>query len=119
VPFAAYGSLKKYADGTNPMLTMALDNDLTVTNRILGNISPSLTLAKRLVYNPNFGLDNSSSSRDLRSLPNAEPLVLGGLTSIEYKNTNRLIENYLTYTFSKDVHSLTTLAGHMYEKIFL
>jgi TonB-dependent starch-binding outer membrane protein SusC len=119
VPYAADGSLKKYADGTNPMLTLALDNDLTVTNRILGNISPSLTLAKGLVYKLNFGIDNSSSSRDLQSLPNAEPLVLGGLTSIEYKNTNRLIENYLTYTMSKDVHSLTALAGHSYQKIFL
>ncbi|MCP9768394.1 TonB-dependent receptor [Lacihabitans sp. LS3-19] len=119
VPYDSDGNLKKYADGTNPMLTLALDSDNTTTNRVLGNISPSFTITKGLVYKLNFGIDNSSSTRDLQSLPNLEPLVLGGLNTINYNNTNRLIENYLTYTLSKNMHSVTALAGHSYQKIFL
>ena len=119
VPYGTDGKLKKYADGTNPMLTLAVDNDYTTTNRVLGNISPSLTLAKGLVYKLNFGIDNSTTTRDLQSLPNAEPLLLGSLTTNYQTNTNRLIENYLTYTLSKGVHALTALAGHSYQKIFV
>lgn len=119
VPYAADGKLKKYADGTNPMLTLALDQDYTTTYRVLGNISPSFTITKGLVYKLNFGIDNSTSARDLQNLPNAEPLLLGGLTTINTTNTNRLIENYLTYTLDKGKHSGAILAGHSYQKIFL
>ena len=119
VPYGTDGNLKKYADGTNPMLTLKLDNDYTTTNRVLGNISPAFTITKGLVYKLNFGIDNANSARDLQTLPNAEPLVLGSLTTINTTNTNRLIENYLTYTKSFAKHSLTALAGHSYQKIFL
>ncbi len=119
VPYDNNGELKQYADGSNPLLTLKLNQDMTSTYRILGNISPSLTIFKGLVYKLNFGIDNSNSSRDLQTLPYAEPLQEGRLETITNKNTNRLIENYLTYTLNKDVHSLTALAGHSYQKIFL
>ncbi len=118
-PYDAKGNLSQYADGTSPLLGLMLEEDFTSTNRVLGNISPSLTIMKGLIYKLNFGIDNSNSTRDIQSLPNKVPLVEGGLQTIYSNNNNRLIENYLTYTLDKNKHSLTALAGHSYQKIFI
>ncbi|AEE52463.1 SusC/RagA family TonB-linked outer membrane protein [Haliscomenobacter hydrossis] len=116
---AATGLPYRYAAGTNPLITLGLEKDITTVNRVIGSITPSLTLAKGLVYKLNFGIDNATSTRDLQSLANAVPQQDGRLETITTLNRNRLIENYITYTFDNDVHGLTALAGHSYQKIFL
>ncbi len=117
--YDAKGNPFQYPDGTNPLVTLALEKDITTTNRVIGNISPSVTLAKGLVYKLNFGIDNSVSTRDIQSLPNEVPLQLGRLETIDIRNTNKLIENYFTYTLDKQNHSFSALVGHSYQNISL
>ncbi len=109
----------KYASGINPLITLGLEKDITTINRVIGNISPSFTILKGLVYKLNFGIDNSTSTRDIQSLPNAVPLQDGRLETINITNRNKLIENYITYTMSKTDHNLSALIGHSYQKIFV
>ena len=109
----------RYASGINPLITLGLEKDITTVNRVIGSITPSLTLAKGLVYKLNFGIDNATSTRDLQSLASAVPQQDGRLETVNTINRNRLIENYVTYSFNNDVHGLTALAGHSYQKIFL
>lgn len=113
------GNPFKYQDGTNPLITLGLEKDITTTNRVLGNISPSVTIIKGLVYKLNFGIDNTTSTQDLQSLGNLEPQQDGRLETINKNNSNRLIENYLTYTFEKNKHNFSALAGHSYQKFFI
>ncbi len=113
------GEPYRYQAGTNPLLAQTLTKDITNINRIIGNISPSLTIMKGLVYKINFGIDNSTSTRDLESVANAVPKQDGRLESVYSINRNRLIENFLTYSMKNANHGLTVLAGHSYQKIFL
>ncbi|MFD2519637.1 SusC/RagA family TonB-linked outer membrane protein [Emticicia soli] len=113
------GNPRNYPNFTNPLITLKLQKDVTNTNRVIGSISPSFKITKDLVYKLNFGIDNSTATRDIQSLPNAEPLQEGRLETYNTYNRNKLIENYLTYTLNKNAHSLTALAGHSYQKIFI
>ncbi|MEJ7769361.1 MAG: hypothetical protein WKF89_16195, partial [Chitinophagaceae bacterium] len=88
-------------------------------NRVLGSLSPSLRIIKGLIYKLNFGVDNSTATRDVEALPNAVPLRDGRLDTYYTYNRNTLIENYLTYSFQLKNHDLTVLAGHSYQKIFV
>jgi iron complex outermembrane receptor protein len=117
--YDANGLPFKYASGTNPLITLGLEKDITTINRVVGSISPSFTIVKGLVYKLNFGIDNSTSTRDLQSLPNAVPLQEGRLETNNLLNRNQLIENYLTYSLTQKQHNLTALVGHSYQKIFL
>ncbi|MDQ6480218.1 SusC/RagA family TonB-linked outer membrane protein [Dyadobacter sp. LHD-138] len=107
----------QYVDGTNPLITLALEKDLTTTNRVIGNISPSVTIIKGLVYKLNFGIDNSTSTQDLQSLANKVPFQDGRLETRDVRISNRLVENYITYTIDKNNHNFSALAGHSYQKI--
>lgn len=110
------GQPSSYVNASNPLTTLKLEKDATSITRIIGNISPSIKIIDGLVYKLNFGIDNSSSSRDLQSLANAVPLQEGRLETINITNTNRLIENYLTYTKAIKEHSFSALVGHSYQK---
>ena len=103
----------------NPLLYFDLDKEITTINRVIGNISPSFKIIKGLVYKMNFGIDNSSSTRDIESLPNVTPFRDGRLETFYNNNRNKLIENYLTYTFKTTNHNVSALAGHSYQKIFV
>jgi len=109
----------KFESGTNPVLLLDLEKDLTTVNRVLGNISGSLLLFKGLTYKLNFGIDNSTGTRDIQSKPSTVPLRLGGLQTYNTYNRNYLVENYLTYNTVFNRHSIAALAGHSYQKIFL
>lgn len=113
------GRIAAYLLFNNPLLTFELDKDNTITNRVIGNISPSLQILKGLTYKLNFGIDNSTSTRDIQSLPYLQPQRDGRLETYNFINRNSLIENYLTYDFSIKEHKFSTLAGHSYQKIFL
>ena len=117
--YDADGKPYQYPDGTNPLISLALDKDVTTTNRVLASISPSVKIIEGLVYKLNFGIDNSTSSRDIQRRPSAQPYIEGRLETRDKKNTNRLIENYITYTFNSKVHNFSILAGHSYQKIFV
>jgi TonB-linked SusC/RagA family outer membrane protein len=117
--YDANGEPFKYQSGVNPLIPLKLEKDVTTINRVIGNISPSFKITKDLVYKLNLGVDNSSSVRDLQSLPNAVPLQDGRLETIYKTNRNMLIENYFTYTLSTTKHNLTALLGHSYQKIFV
>lgn len=108
-----------FQNGINPLTVLALEKDITTINRILGNLSGSLTLFKGLVYKLNFGIDQATSSRDLQSLPNTVPLRLGRLVTLSNTNRNHLIENYVTYSGARNDHRFSALLGHSYQKLFI
>lgn len=117
--YDANGKPAQYQNINNPLIYFDLDKDINITNRIIGNISPSLRLMKGLIYKLNFGVDNSNSTRDIVALPNAVPLRDGRLETYNTYNRNTLIENYLTYSFNVKEHNASVLAGHSYQKIFV
>jgi TonB-linked SusC/RagA family outer membrane protein len=108
-----------YQNINNPSLYFDLDREITTTNRVIGNISPSLTIIKGLVYKMNLGIDNSTATRDLENLPNAVPFREGRLETFYNINKNTLIENYLTYNWNNTRHNISALAGHSYQRIFV
>jgi iron complex outermembrane receptor protein len=107
----------KYLNASNPLLTLKLNKDINTTNRFIANISPSIRLAKGLVYKLNYGYDNSTSVRDVQSLANLVPQQNGRLDTYNTSNQNSLIENYLTYNFEQGDHNFSVLVGHSYQKI--
>lgn len=113
------GAPFKYQGGTNPLTTLALEKDVTTINRVVGSISPSFRILKNLVYKLNLGVDNAGSTRDQQSLANLVPQQDGRLLSTYNTNRNTLIENYFTYTLTRDDHNLTALLGHSYQKFFI
>ncbi len=114
------GALARYPNiSFNPLLYFDLEKEFTTINRVIGNISPSLKLFKGLVYKLNFGIDNSTSTRDVESLPSTVPFREGRLETYNNYNRNTLIENYLTYSFNTTRHNVSALAGHSYQKIFV
>jgi TonB-linked SusC/RagA family outer membrane protein len=114
------GALARYPNiSFNPLLYFDLEKEFTTINRVIGNISPSLKLFKGLVYKLNFGIDNSTSTRDVESLPSTTPFREGRLETYNNYNRNTLIENYLTYSFNTTRHNVSALAGHSYQKIFV
>lgn len=117
--YDSVGKPVKYLDFNNPLITFQLEKDVTKTNRVIGNISPSFRIIKGMVYRLNYGVDVSNAVRDIQSLPSLVPQRDGRLDTYNTSNTNQLIENYLTYDFKFRDHVFSTLAGHSYQKIFL
>lgn len=118
--YDASGNLAVYPNiSNNPLLYFDLDKEITTINRVIGNISPSFKITKSLVYKLNFGIDNSSSTRDIENLPSTIPFREGRLETYYNNNRNTLIENYLTYNYASTHHSVSALAGHSYQKIFV
>jgi TonB-linked SusC/RagA family outer membrane protein len=113
------GDPYRYASGTNPLRALELFEDFTSTNRVIGNITPSVRLFKGLEYKLNFGIDNSNSTRDIVSRPSATPAQDGRLDTYYKHNNNSLIENYLTYTYATDNHDISALLGHSFQTIFV
>jgi iron complex outermembrane receptor protein len=103
----------------NPLLYFELDRETITINRVIGNISPSFKIIDGLIYKLNFGIDNSTSTRDIQSLPNVTPFREGRLENIYNWNRNTLIENYLTYSRNSGQHNISALAGHSYQKIYV
>lgn len=115
-PYDAAGNPVPYNNLSNPLIYLNLDKDVATINRTLANITTSLKIFKGLVYKLNFGIDNATGVRDLQGLSSSIPPRDGRLESYYNFNKNTLIENYLTYNWTKSDHSLSTLAGHSYQK---
>lgn len=106
-------------DFINPLRYYETFKDVAKTNRIIGNITPSLEIIKGLTYKLNLGIDQSTSVRDFQTIASVLPVLDGNLQTNINENTNRLIENYLTYTTTFENVSLTALAGHSYQRFFV
>ena len=120
--YAATDATGKYIGYTafnNPLLNVDLDREITDINRFIGSITSTLKLVKGLNYKFNFGIDNSTSTRDVEALPSAVPVRLGRLDNYYGINRNTLVENYLTYNWSGNKHNFSGLAGYSYQKVFV
>lgn len=116
--YDAQGKPAAYVTASNPLTTLALEKNLTTGTRIIGNFSPSFNIIKGLTYKLNFGIDNSNYTTNNQSLPNAVPLRDGRLETFYNTGNNKLIENYLTYERNSDIHNISALVGHSYQKFF-
>jgi iron complex outermembrane receptor protein len=100
----------------NPLIYFDLDKEVSTVNRFVGNLSPSFKITKGLTYKLNFGIDNSNGVRDVQALASASPPRDGRLDTYLNYNRNILIENYLTYNFTKNKHNFSALGGYSYQK---
>lgn len=105
----------------NPITRYNIYSDQAVNNRILATISPSVEIVKGLTYKLNFGIDYSATNRDQQYKPytsvvNESDISNGDVVATINTNSNQLTENTLTYNWNSNVHSLTILAGHSYQK---
>jgi len=117
--YDANGNPAVYLNLNNPLVTIKLEREFSKITRVVGNISPSFRIIKGLVYRLNFGVDNATGTNDIQSTPSAVPVRLGRLETIYNYNRNKLIENYLTYSFTQGEHNVSALAGYSYQKIFV
>ncbi|WP_152267084.1 SusC/RagA family TonB-linked outer membrane protein [Agriterribacter humi] len=113
----ADGNPAKFENASNPLVELDLYKDIASVNRVLGNISPTLRIIKGLTYKLNFGIDNTTTTRDIVNFANAVPQRDGRFETQSIQLRNRLIENYLTYTTDIDKHTFSALAGHSYQNI--
>jgi iron complex outermembrane receptor protein len=113
----ADGNPAKFENASNPLVELDLYKDIASVNRVLGNISPTLRIIKGLTYKLNFGIDNTTTTRDIVNFANAVPQRDGRFETQDILLRNRLIENYLTYTTDIDKHTFSALAGHSYQNI--
>ena len=113
----ANGNPAKFENASNPLVELDLYKDIASVNRVLGNISPTLRIIKGLTYKLNFGIDNTTTTRDIVNFANAVPQRDGRFETQSIQLRNRLIENYLTYTTDIDKHTFSALAGHSYQNI--
>ncbi|MDO1450577.1 TonB-dependent receptor [Rhodocytophaga aerolata] len=105
----------------NPLTRFDLFSDMAINNRILASISPSLEIINGLSYKLNLGVDYSATTRNGQYKPypaviNESDVSNGVLDAAVSGNTNQLVENTLTYTWNRDVHNVTVLAGHSFQK---
>ena len=115
----ANGNPAQYQAINNPLQSFILDKEITKINRVLGNITSTLKLTKDLNYKFNFGIDNSTGTRDVQALPSLIPQRDGRLETYYTTNRNMLLENYLTYAHIFGDHNINALAGYSYQKTFL
>ncbi|NJM25269.1 MAG: SusC/RagA family TonB-linked outer membrane protein, partial [Bacteroidia bacterium] len=104
----------------NPLKRYEIYSDQAVNNRILAGISPSIEILDHLVYKMNLGVDYSTTTRDQQYKPfpsviNESNISNGSLSTLISTNTNKLVENTLTYNWHKNTHNVILLAGHSYQ----
>ena len=107
----------KFLNASNPLITLNLNKDINTANRFIANISPSVKLAKGLIYKLNYGYDNQTAVRDIQSLANLVPQQNGRLDTYNNSNQNTLVENYLTFNLEEGDHVFSALLGHSFQKI--
>ena len=70
IPSVTNGELTNLiGDNINPLIRERIYDDLSVNNRILANIAPSIELVKGLTYKFNLGVDYSTTNRDVQFKP--------------------------------------------------
>jgi len=115
------------ADGTfyqvsnqvrNPLSMISLTNDNTQTDRLLANVTGTLSLFKGLNYKMNVAFDQTKAVRKVDQNYQLSYLSDGGTVDINNVEAgSSLIENYLTYDFSPAAnHKVSLLAGQSYQR---
>jgi TonB-linked outer membrane protein, SusC/RagA family len=109
---------QKSKDVRNPVAMLNLTNDKTQTDRILANVTGTLTILKDLKYKMNVALDQTKATRKVTQDKSLIYLTDNGTADINNVEAgNFLIENYLTYNFNlAKKHSFNLLGGHSYQK---
>jgi hypothetical protein len=110
---------QKSKDVRNPVAMLNLTNDKTQTDRILANVTGTLTILKDLKYKMNVALDQTKATRKVTQDRSLIYLTDNGTADINNVEAgNFLIENYLTYNFNlAKKHSFNLLGGHSYQKL--
>lgn len=105
-------------DNINPLIRETIFDDLSVNNRILANLAPSIEIVKGLTYKLNLGIDYSATDRDVQYMPfpTIADFELGSLSSAYTSNSNLQAENTLNYTINKGDNDFSVLAGHSYQE---
>lgn len=118
IPVFTNGEPTPMDERLNPIRRNELYSDDANNNRIIANVSPSIEIFDGLQYKLNLGIDYSVTNRDVQTSPFSllEGFENGSLSSYNNQNTNRLVENTLTYIIDKGVHSVNLLAGHSFQR---
>lgn len=109
---------QKSKDVRNPLAMINLTDDHTETDRVLANITGTLDLYKGLQYKMNVAFDEMKATREVTQDASLIYVTDKGTVDINnVKNSNFLIENYLTYNLNLGTqHRFNFLAGHSYQK---
>ena len=102
----------------NPIAILNLHEGFANTLRALGNINAELKIAEGLTFKTVVGLDRAMSSRVdafSRDLVVGDVVGVGRLNIDDLQATNKLWENYFTYTKSFGVVDFTGLVGYSYQ----
>ncbi|MDP2335007.1 MAG: TonB-dependent receptor [Bacteroidota bacterium] len=106
-------------DQRNPVAMLNLVNDLSKTDRVLGNMSAEVEIIKDLKYKMNLGYDRTVAERRVNQDKQLNYLANKGEADInDISANNSLVENYITYL--KEIgtdHSFNFLLGHAYQNI--
>ena len=98
---------------TNPVITLAFNDDNTANNFIQSNIYAQLKPAKWLTFKTLYGIDNihSRTNRYFDPRTNEGNTALGSATGISSKRESYTITNTLTAEKTFNDHSLNLLLG--------
>lgn len=110
--------LQKSKDVRNPVAMINLTDDKTETDRILGNITGTLSIIKDLNYKFNLAVDQTKATRKVTQDKSLIYMTDNGTADINNVEAgNYLIENYMTYNFKVGrKHSFNVLGGHSYQR---
>src|SRR6185437_1956079 len=89
------GKPAQYQNINNPLQSFNLDKEITKINRVIGNITATVKIVKGLTYKLNFGIDNSTGTRDVQGLPSTVPQRDGRLETYYTTNRNTLLKTTL------------------------
>jgi TonB-linked SusC/RagA family outer membrane protein len=116
------GSYYQHAtDQRNPVAMLNLVNDITQTDRIIGNVSAEVEILKGLKYKLNLGIDRANAERRVNQENGLTYLANKGEANINNVTaTNSLIENYITYVANLNKNnSLNFLLGQSYQNVLV
>lgn len=118
IPVYSNGQPTILDERLNPLIRNELYSNESFSNRILGNIAPSIELIKGLTYKLNMGIDYATAegTTQMRPYDLLEGMEFGSLGTYTNVSENQLVENTLTYNLDKGLNSIILLAGHSYQK---
>ncbi len=116
----SYGDPADYHTGDgnnyNPEATIDFFNQKSKHNRLTGDVHAELTLVKGLKFKTSFGGDLAQDEvRGFTPIYTATLAQKSAVTNLDLRHTetrNWIWENYLTYDYKKNDHSLTALLGY-------
>ncbi|MFW6327548.1 MAG: SusC/RagA family TonB-linked outer membrane protein, partial [Bacteroidota bacterium] len=110
------GAPAYFAELSNPVIGINLNDNNTQTNRVLGNLFTEVEFLKNLVYRLNFGVDYNSNEGNLY-VPKYTQAGIDYDESFRWKKNNVqnmwLLENTLHWSKNfNDIHNFDLLGGY-------